>query len=283
MALHILPRTWFTARLDELAAGAFSHAERLDHEMWTAPDGEGLRPWEIPWKEVRRNPEKFEDIRLFKMSSRRTVVSTSRFGGEVFIKRSLVRSAAERAANWVRPPKEVREFILALQWRQIGLRVPEPLMLAFGRDKHTGVPARYYATRPLPDGARSARRLFRRKGFDGPRWEALATHTAEMFRMGAVHADFRADHVYFDRPDNDTIWMIDLDGARLGGPPTEGEVRRLLLQLFQSLTNAGLTDSLAKRFLDIAAPQFATSIDATRILAEARAAHATAHSDSDKD
>ncbi len=283
MSLHRIPRAWFTSRLDELAPGAFNHSEHDAHEMWTGPEGVGIRPWEIPWREVRRAPDKFEDLKLFKMSSSRTVVRTARFGSPVFIKRSIARTTGERVAAWVRPPKEVREFILALQWRRIGLRVPEPLMLAFGRDPHTGGPARYYATSPLPEGARSARRLFRRKGFDGPRWEALAAHTAEMFKLGAVHSDFRADHLYFDRPNNDTIWMIDLDGARVGDAPSEAEVRRLLRQLFQSLTNSGLTDDLAKRFLDIAAPQFATSIDATRILAEARAAHADAHSDSDQD
>jgi len=283
MSLHRIPRTWFTSRLEDLAPGAFDHARRDSHEVWSAGAGREIRPWGVPWKEVRRAPEKFQDFKLFKMSSRRTVIRTAIFGSPVFIKRSLVRDTRERVAAWVHPPKEAREFILALEWRRVGLRVPEPLMLAFGRDPHTGVSARYYATRPLPDGARSARRIFRRQGFEGPRWDALAAHTADMFQRGAVHSDFRADHIYFDRGDNDVIWMIDLDGARLGDPPGESEVRRLLLQLFQSLTNSGLTDDLAKRFLDIAAPHFAKSIDATHILAEARAAHADAHSDSDED
>ncbi len=274
MHLNRITRRAFVSALERAGTGAHVVTEIDGHQVFALPEAVHIRPWSLPWREVRRNPEASKDPKLFKMSSRRTVVRTSRFGRPVFVTRSLVKSPVERAASILRLPKEAREFLLALEWRSAGFLVPEPLMLALGFDATTGFPARYLVTRPIPKGAISARKHFKRHGFGDGRWEALARHTASLLSRGALHADFRADHVHFESTaSGDRIWLIDLDGARMGrGHPPAARLRRMLLQLFQSLIGAGLTEREALTFASIALAGRSTEFDIPGIVAEARAA-----------
>lgn len=274
MHLNRLTRRAFVTALESTAPGAYEMLELDGHQVFRLKDVDGIRPWSLPWREVRRNPELFKDPKLYKMSSRRTVVRTSRFGRALFVKRSLVKSPVERATSILRLPKEARELLLGNEWRAAGILVPEPIMLALGFDATSGFPARYLVTRPIPKGAISARKHFKRHGFGGGRWEELAQYTAGLLAKGALHADFRADHIHFEETaGGDRIWLLDLDGARMGrGHPPEPRLRRMLLQLFQSLIGAGLSEREARTFASIALAGRSSEFDIPGIVAEARAA-----------
>ncbi len=286
MHLNRLTRRAFVSTLESEAPGRYSMLEIDGHQVFCLEEAEQVRPWSLPWREVRRNPEAFRDPKLYKMSSRRTVVKTSRFGRSLFVKRSLVKSPVERATAILRLPKEARELLLAIQWRAAGILSPEPVMLALGFDAAGGFPARYLVTRPIPKGAISARKHFKRHGFADGRWEALAHYTAGLLAKGALHADFRADHVHFEETSggDDRIWLIDLDGARMGrGQLPAPRLRRMLLQLFQSLIGAGLTEREARAFAAIALAGRSSEFDIPGIVADARAARIRAKELADAD
>ncbi|MDX2177169.1 MAG: lipopolysaccharide kinase InaA family protein [Candidatus Sumerlaeia bacterium] len=248
--MHAHLRAWFTRELAQ-RAGADYRAREVDaHHVWSLPAAEALRPWEFPWKELRRDPERFPELQLVKMASRRTVLRTDATGEPLYVKRSLLRTPAERLAALVKPGKEFRETLLALDWRRAGILTPEPVCAAAGWNDQFGVPARYLATRALPATALELKPLLKAEDFEGPLWRALAEHTRDLHAAGCHHADYRCDHLFVEFVnESPRFWHIDLDGSHAGRPVSAGQRKTALARLFKSLENHRLTQARRDAFL----------------------------------
>jgi hypothetical protein len=220
-----------------------------------APGWREFDPRAIPWSELRKYPEKFPHFEVAKVASLRTVVGldAAPYGGpaeRVFVKRSYDRPGllARIVALW-RPAKELRELRVLRAFIGAGYVVPEPLFYA--ETRIDGRTTRFLVTRALSPEWRPAEAWF--ASASPPEWEerwmALAVYTRALHAAGALHADYRIAHLYL-RPVDTTAWaMIDMDGSRLGAPPSCRERRRAMLQLVESMLPLGLKEEALGRFL----------------------------------
>jgi hypothetical protein len=267
-------RASFTQRLEALAPGQWRSFVRDGYRVWSLEAAASLDPWTLPWAEVRKSPEQFDDPKLFKMSSRRTVVRTARTGEPLFVKRALLHGFGERLGLLVRLPKEARELLLALQWRAAGILTPEPVHFAEGIDPVKHRPARWLATRPIPAEAADLKELLRKEGLGHPAWLELARHAAWLHGRDALHGDFRADHVF--RTPAGEFWLLDLDGSWFGRPVPRPRRVQALRQLFQSLAASGISAGHGTAFVRAYDPPGRWSLDGAALVAEALARHAAA-------
>lgn len=259
---------WTGRFTDELARRAgWVRAEHGPYQCWSLPELATLAPWTLPWTEVRNNPELFTDPKLFKLSSRRTVVRTESAGRPLFVKRSLVLRQTERLRYSVVLPKEAKELLLALDWLAAGLHVPAPVFFAIGPDPARPCPARFYVTEPLPSGLREAKAHFAECGFADGAIERIAREAARLHALPALHSDFRADHIYLGPEE---LWYIDLDGSTRGRKPSRGDRTRAFLQFFQSLVPEGITEEVGSRFIAVYDPTNEFSFDGAALVREAR-------------
>lgn len=218
------------------------------------PEFAGLDPLALPWREMRRNPQDFPLVRMAKISSARTVagfeVQTPAGGQAIYLKRSLVKAPLKRMLALVRESKEWREFELALAFAAAGFVVPEPVY--YSETAVDGVPTIFYATRALAPEFREAKGFFLETRSFTAEWRSLAAFARTLHARPALHADFRADHVFF-APDG---WaMIDLDGSRVGKPVTRAERIRAMGQLTESVLKAGVTREDLRAFAEIYDPE----------------------------
>ena len=113
-------------------------------------DYSSLDPMRVPWREVRRHPDRFPDWHIAKVSSVRTVIGLdfAIHTGEtrrIYLKRSLQRDKVKQLLARFRATKEWREFQLAQEFAEAGVTVPQPVYYAEGTDEN-GQPSVYYAT-----------------------------------------------------------------------------------------------------------------------------------------
>lgn len=264
-----------TAAFERVAPGRYRSATIDGFRVWFVPEAEPLRPWAIPWKDVRRNPERHPEIPLYKMSSLRTVVRFDGAGLPLVVKRSLLRRFPQRLLAPFRLAKEAEELLLAHRWIAAGWRTPEPLFYAEGHDEQFAVPVRYLALRPLPSGLTEGKALFRRVGFRTPHWEELARFTARQHSAGTLHADYRADHLHFAEAEGPAAmpWQLDLDGSRVLETVSLAARRRVLLRLFQSAATAKLAEEDGARFVAAYDPQHQFRLDGLALARKALARH----------
>jgi hypothetical protein len=243
-------------------------------QLMTAPGFEQLDPVAIPWRELRRMPERFPDWHVAKVSSARTVVGRQvelELGSaRLYFKRSLLRGFAARLLRHLRHPKEIREWQLAGQFAARGLNVPRPVFYGEAYDPSAGCQAIFLVTEALPDRWVEAKSYFRNASFVTGAWESLARFTRELHSMGIYHADYRADHLYVD-PDqlssgDVAAWaMIDLDGSSINRPVSGHRRRRALRQLTESLEGVGITEADLAKFISIYDPPGVWQLDARSI------------------
>ena len=239
-----------------------------------APGWREFDPRAIPWRELRKYPEKFPDFQVAKVASLRTVVGldAAAFGGPaepVFVKRSYNRPGllASIVELW-RPAKELRELEVLRAFTAAGHVVPEPLFYA--ETRIDGRPTRFLVTRAMSPEWRPAEQWF---ASAAPaeweeRWMALAVYTRALHAGGALHADYRIAHLYV-RPADPSAWaMIDLDGSRVGAPPSRQERRRAMLQLVESMLPLGLEQSALERFLGAYDPAGEWGMQAAGLIAD---------------
>lgn len=259
---------WHSRLTSALAGKAGWHtAANGLYQCWCPQELAEFAPWNLPWAEVRKHPELFEDPKLFKMSSRRTVVRTALAGRTLFVKRSLVLGAKERLRAPLVLPKEAQELLLATEWIAAGINVPQPAFFAVGPDPVKPCSARFYATEPLPDGLVEAKEHFAQHGFDGPELEFIARETARLHAIPAFHADYRTDHLYLGA---EALWFIDLDRSSIGAVPSTRDREQALLQFFQSLIPAGVSEAEGVRFFGAYDPEGKHQIDGAALVRQAR-------------
>jgi hypothetical protein len=233
----------------------------------------------LPWKELRRSPEKFPDWHVAKVSSARTVVGmTVSVGGReerVYFKRSLRRSLVDRVQALVRPSKEWREWNIARAIGAAGVWVPRPLFYGEAFDPSASCNAVFLATRALEPSWLEAKAFFKAHRLYDREWKSLAAFTRRLHELDIYHADYRSDHVYFDRTrvgvwEDISAWaLIDLDGSRVGEPVKRPARLRAVQQLAQSLIKSGLTPEHLRDFIAVYDPAAQWGFDAATIHAEA--------------
>ncbi len=236
------------------------------------PAYETLDPAALPWAEMRKYPERFPDLHIAKVASARTVVGMDftppgEEARRIYVKRSYLRSPLKRLFSRWQPSKEWREFQLALEFRAHGIAVPAPVYYAEASSGHP-FPTRYFATEGLGAQWLCAQSHFLSAGDFDEHWDLLALFTRRLHHARLLHADYRADHLFLNREykggeaDVTAAWtLIDLDGSRTGVAPGQHEVRRVLLQLAESLLPAGLTPSHLRRFLESYDPEGRFQLD----------------------
>lgn len=235
-----------------------------------------FRPDELPWKEMRRHPGHFPERDVAKVSRVRTVVGldvADRSGKvqRVYVKRSFTRALLKRLVLRFRETKEWREVQLAQQFLDAGFIVPEPLLYAESVTEPDHLPTTWLVTKALGSEWQQFKTASKEQGLDRNRLISLADYTRELHERRVLHADYRADHVYFRA---DGAWaMIDLDGSRLGEPVSVKERREALLQLTISLIPSGLTEALLKEFMDAYADEGPPPYDAGKLFAAAKATY----------
>ncbi len=244
------------------------------------PAYETLDPAGLPWAEMRKYPERFPGRHIAKVASARTVVGMDftppgEESRRIYVKRSYLRSPFKRLVSRWQPSKEWREFQLSLEFRAEGIAVPAPVFYAEATRGHL-FPTRYLATEGLGERWLCARQYFASEVDFDERWELLALFTRRLHRSRLLHADYRADHLFLNREykggegDVTEAWtLIDLDGSRTGSDPGPREVRRVLLQLAESLLPAGLGPEHLRRFLDRYDQEGRFGFDAERLHHEA--------------
>jgi len=229
------------------------------------PGYEKLDPLALPWKELRRNPERFPDWHVAKVSSARTVVGLDVDLPEgrrerIYFKRAPRRTFVARLRALVRPSKEWREWNLAQAIGRAGVWVPRPLFYAEAYDPSVGCPCVFLATKALEPTWREAKEHFiQHRQFDRE-WRSLAAFSRRLHELEIYHADFRADHLFLD-PTRIGVWedlsawaMIDLDGSTVGAPIGRALRLRAIEQLAESFMKAGLTAAHLEDFLAIYDP-----------------------------
>lgn len=233
----------------------------------------GLDPAGLPWREMRKYPERFPDRHIAKVSSLRTVVGMEVTGASgkthrLYIKRSFTRGFWSGWIARFRPSKEWREMEAARRFLSVGWTVPEPVY--YSETTCEGLPTRFFATLALDARWVCARDWFQEEGLAGPAWPALAQFTRTLHAAGTLHADYRADHLYLDPESDLTEWaMIDLDGSRTATKVSPAEGRRAVLQLAQSLVPAGMSAAHLRDFLTLYDPEGRLAMDAETLLAQA--------------
>lgn len=219
------------------------------------PGYEALDPLAMPWKEMRRTPEAFPDVHVAKIASARTVVGLDVELADgrrerLYLKRGTVRPLLRRFLARFRASKEWRELLLAHDFLQAGITVPEPVYYSEAYDPDLKLRVTYLATRALHPEYREARAWFEEHRRWEEEWRSLARYTRGLHERGILHADYRADHLFLRPRDGQVEWaLIDLDGSRLGAPIRPEERQRAFLQLAISLRGAGINPPAWRRFL----------------------------------
>jgi len=203
------------------------------------PEFAELDPESYPWKEMRKHPDNYPDVEMSKVASARTVAGMKIPAAKEPIFAYIKKSHREKPLHlifrrWYQP-KELTEFQLGLQFRQLGIQVPEPLFYA--EKNHDTPHTRYYVTRALSPQYRSVRKLTRSGEIHGAKWaERLGAFARDLHNRQVFHADFRTDHIFFKTgPDRHPLvpleWaLIDLDGSFTGRPiPRPKRIKTLIL------------------------------------------------------
>jgi len=237
-------------------------------------DYSSLDPMRVPWREVRRHPDRFPDWHIAKVSSVRTVIGLdfAIHTGEtrrIYLKRSLQRDKVKQLLARFRATKEWREFQLAQEFAEAGVTVPQPVYYAEGTDEN-GQPSVYYATIGFGSEWHEAKSLFKKTRQFGAEWQSLARFTRRLHEKGVLHGDYRSDHIYLDEGSfaegDDSAWaLMDLDGSRVGKPVTPRERFRALTQLTDSLLTSGMKRENVEEFLRVYDPANTQQLDSRRI------------------
>ncbi len=224
-------------------------------------DFSNLDPLSIPWKELRRNPEKYPDWHVAKVSSLRTVVGfnyrvDNREEHRIYLKRSLLRGKVKQILSLFRASKEWREFQIAQEFARENVIVPRPVYYSEGFIEN-GLPQIFLATSAFSPSWRPSKEYFKEtRRFDRV-WESLAAYTKSLHDRKILHGDYRSDHLYFNEDrfeaeDYDRCWaLIDLDGSRVGKVISSRDRFRALTQLTESLITSGISRENLKDFLAI--------------------------------
>jgi hypothetical protein len=234
-----------------------------------------LDPLALPWKEMRRHPDRFPDVHMAKIQSARTVAGLwykppNAPRVRIYLKRSFIQGRMRRLLAPFRRTKEWREFLLAQDFLKAGIRVPEPVYYSEAQ-QDDGRSVTFYATLALEERLRDAKTHFIETQTFGGDWLALARFTRNLHDKGILHADYRAGHVFLDPKREDFDWtLIDLDGSRAGRRVSASERRRALRQLAESLLKAELTEEDLRRFMEVYDPEHRCAIDCSEVLAQAR-------------
>ncbi|CAN5325365.1 hypothetical protein BH09SUM1_BH09SUM1_17010 [soil metagenome] len=236
---------------------------------------EGLDPVLIPWAELRKNEKGVDGFAVTKVSFERTVVGFTHrdSAGDqraIFVKRDLLREVSSRMLAPFRSSKEWREFNLALAFGSRGVWTPKPVYYAESRQD--GFPVRFLATMALESSWVGFRKFSKRARAFNREWRSLAQFTRRLHENEMLHADYRADHLFFDNSrigvwDDLSAWaVIDLDGSRCGGKVSRRERLKALRQLAQSLLGAGLREDDMQLFLNVYDPEGVLKFSAAGII-----------------
>lgn len=222
-------------------------------------------PLSFPWKEWRKYPENFPSHHVAKVSSVRTVVGMDYTTSEgkverLYLKRSYVAPKVGKIIlSLFRASKEWKELLLANKFSRAGVVVPEPVYYGEAVES-SGRSVVFFATRALSRDWQEGRDFFQQeKRFEGE-WESLARYTKWLHDKGILHADYRGDHLWFNKQafadGVEPQWaLIDLDGSWVGKSVTRTQRHRALYQLAESLIRAGLTEGDMADFLRLYDPE----------------------------
>lgn len=244
------------------------HHESLSGRV--LPGYETLDPASLPWEQLAAGVPLPPAIVHGKVSRSRLVLGFPHpvTGERLFAKRAIERTLAKRLSSVFQGPKVFREWDLARAFLAADVPVPEPLLVAHGREARARVG--YLVTRAFPGYWEKVSDAFRGEAFHAAgHWEELARFAARMHRRGVFHADFRADHVFLRDPaSGGGFALLDLDGSTAGRPIPPWKRRKALIILFHTLRNKGLTLGHVRAFLELYDPAMVP--DAEEFLQTAR-------------
>lgn len=237
------------------------------------PEFTHLNPLALPWDVLRRDPDKFPQWQIAKISSARTVVgldyqNTLGQVERIYIKRSILLGRVKQVLSRFRSSKEWREFQHADEFGRAGITVPDPVY--YSEAVIESQPVVFYATRALSSNWKEVKCFFKATRHFGEEWRSLARYTRTLHARGILHGDYRGDHIYFDparlADGGDKAWcLIDLDGSRADHLITEKDRFRALAQLTESLLTSGIEMDNVAEFLDLYDPDGKYHLDAERI------------------
>ena len=246
------------------------------------PGYEQVDALSIHWDVLRKRPNQ-KVFHVAKVSSVRTVVGYDFVRGDgktvkIYVKRGVVSGFLARVEAMFRASKEWREMVVANRFAKRGVWVPRPVYYAeaLSEDRE---PLRFLATLALEENWSSAKRFFRTHRTFDREWRSLAHFLRRLHETGLHHADFRADHLFFDATrvgvwDDLSSWaLIDLDGAHADGSVSAPQRRRAVKQLTESLLSSGLEKEHLKEFVSIYDPQNEAGLDVGQIFKAAEKKH----------
>lgn len=237
------------------------------------PEFGNLNPLALPWDVLRRDPDKFPQWQIAKISSARTVVGLEHVNANgqtesIYIKRSILLGRVKQLLGRFRASKEWREFQHADEFGRAGITVPDPIY--YSEALIESQPVVFYVTRALSGNWKEVKSFFKSTRHFDEEWRHLAVYTRTLHSRGILHGDYRGDHIYFDptrlKDGNDKAWcLIDLDGSRVDHTLSEKDRFRALAQLTESLLTSGIEMENLEEFLDLYDPDGKYNLDAERI------------------